>query len=144
MKRFILLCLLAGTIWPAQGQTSSEQSLVLQQCFDLPQLQSYYPKDASGHIRQLVIMNHGVAFDVNLSATKDGMAPMILGKNDMVGGQADAYFLFNELTIGQSKARVVFAYYYAPQYLVSVSVNLDRSALGWTVLDAKLQERHEN
>ncbi len=143
MKKVILLCLLAGWL-PALAQSPDDQSLILQQCFDLPQLQGYFPKDAAGNIRQLVILDHGVVLNQPLQATKNGISPVVLSKQGIAGGQADAYFLFNDLSVRQDKAHVAFAYYYSPGELVSVTIELSRLVTGWTIQNAKLLERHEN
>jgi hypothetical protein len=144
MKKCLLLCLLLGSLWPAQAQSPSDQTLVLQHCLDLQQLQSYYPKDAFGNIRQLVILEHGVAFSRDLNVSKNGLAPAFLEKKDMVGGQADAYFLFNQVSIGEQKAHVVFAYYFAANSLVSVTLEMVRAGGAWSVINSKIEERHEN
>ncbi len=66
------------------AQSLDDQSKVLQKCFDLTELQPYYPLDNAGNPDQIYVMQYAVTFPVGLNVSKWGNAVLFMSREEII------------------------------------------------------------
>lgn len=124
--------------WPLVMVTADDAA-VLQRCVDLAELQEFYPKNADGSYRRLVIMQHAVSFPETIAVSHNGQNLLFKAKGDAISGES--YFYFHSFDVLDSTAKVEFTFYYdqngtVPKMQV-VTLQLQKSANGWNITNKK-------
>lgn len=121
------------------GQTSPDQSQVLQNCIKTPEIKDLLQKNTSN---QIFIMQHGVQFPASLDLTIDGKKVVFLTKPDLYEKKIDAFFLFEKFEITGNTASVAFVYYYdytSAFKMQKVVIELKKSGDSWSISSTKLE-----
>jgi hypothetical protein len=97
----------------AFSQQVSDRAKILQQCIDLPALQSYFPQNNLGAFLPVYVVQHGVLFEGNMAISKFGKNVIFQNKEEIMNNQICAFFLFNKFEINQNTATVSYSFYYS-------------------------------
>jgi len=119
------------------AQVLDDQSLVVQKCIDLPELQQYYPQNMDNSYKQLRILNFPVSFPENLNVSKFGQSVLLKTRAEILTDNPDAFIAFSTFSITETTASVVFEISYnrltgSPKSITG-SVSLEKTAGNWIV-----------
>lgn len=113
MKKALLLFMCMMAVGAAFSQQESDKAKILQQCIDLPDLQSYFPQNNVGAYLPVCIAQHGVLFEGNMAISKFGQNIIFKNKEEIMNDRTSAFFLFNTFEINQNSAKVSYSFYYS-------------------------------
>ena len=127
------------------GQNSHDQTQILQQCIDLPDLQQYYPYENDSVRKPVCILQHGVSFPSGIEVSKFGKSVLLCDKSQIAAMGINSYFLFWEFKIDQNSAKIDFVYNYVDSGSLpkkqKISVELKKIKDSWAVVNSKMEER---
>ena len=123
----IILLFLASTC--SFGQNREDQAQILQKCIELQELQMYYPLDADGNQKPLIINYwHPVLFPADLTVTHAGSNVEFRLMSLEKSKNAEAYFLFKKFEVFPGSSLVKFDYSYNDSdHLKAIEVTLELS-----------------
>jgi hypothetical protein len=127
------------------AQSLDDQSTALQKCFDLTELQHYYPLDNAGNPDQIYVMQYAVAFPVGLNVSKSGKPILFKSREEIVQNKISSYFIFRSFDITGNVAKASFSYFYSFDYttnqfkMVMVNIELNKVNLDWNVINIKIE-----
>ena len=136
-----LLFLLLSALVLTDTSPQDDAAQILQNCINLPQLQTYYPVDANGDTKQLNVMQHGVSFPEDINVRANGKSLSFLSKNQVNQTESIAYFLFHEFRISGNSATVAFVYQYNEKHLIVISLELQKTVDTWSVTKSNIERR---
>lgn len=135
MKNFTLIILLVLVSTCIFAQNRQDQAQILQKCIELPQLQQYYPLDADGSQKPLIINYwHPVLFPTDLTIMNGGknvefrLMSMESSKNE------EAYFLFYKFEVSESSSSAKFDFSYNNvnhRKVLEVMLDLSKTGDAW-------------
>lgn len=145
MRKVLLLLLFISVAASGhlQGQSPDDMAKVLQECIDLKELTPYYPLNADGNYKQLVVMQHGVSFPSGIDVLFAEQPLLLRSKQEVMNGN-NPYFLFWDFSISANNADVAFSYHLnpaAPDEVVGVDLNLEKSGTEWQIINSKIERR---
>ena len=145
MKTISLMILFTMATISAIGQSRNDQTRILQQCIDLPDLQQYYPYETDGVRKPVYILQHGVSFPSDIEVSKFGKRVQLVDKAQLSYLKISSYFLFWEFKTDQNSAQVDFVYNFInadnlPR-MKRVNLELQKNNETWTVSKTKIEER---
>lgn len=153
-KLFLLIVVLFATIsYSSNAQNgngdgkspATDQSMVLQKCIDLPELQQYYPMDADGNFKPIYIMQHSINFPDNLNLDGFSKKIVFMTKDQIYKNNVDAFFQFEKFDILQNSANITFTYFYDLNIksLIKqiVPIELLKAGDSWNELTIKLERK---
>ena len=127
------------------AQSLDDQSKVLQKCFDLTELQPYFPLDNTGNPGQVYVMQYAVSFPVGMNVSKAGKPVLFASRDEILQGKIAYYFIFRSFDITGNVAKASFSYFYSFDYttnqfkMVMVNIELNKTNLDWGVINFKIQ-----
>ncbi len=144
-KLFLTICLVISATSFLFSQTLNDQALVLQKCFDIGQLQAYYPQYANNSYQQLHVLQFPVTFPANLGVSKFGQPILFLTRAQVFASNPDAFFSFMTFSITGNTASVVFDFNYnrlsVSPSSVNVTVNLEKISNSWSITNLTLNNQ---
>jgi len=127
------------------AQPQDDQSMVIQKCIDLTELQQYYPQNADNSYKQLRILNFPVSFPENLKVSKFGQSVLFQTRAEILADNPDAFMAFNTFSIIENTASVVFEISYnrltVSPNSINGSVSLEKAAGNWSVTNLTLNNQ---
>jgi hypothetical protein len=137
MKNLTLIILLVLTTNCIFAQSRQDQAQILQKCIELQELQQYYPLDAKGNQKPLIINYwHPVLFPTDLTLLNDGKNVEFREMSLESDKNAEAYFLFKKFVVLQSSSVVKFDFSYdnfnLPK-LLEVMLDLAKVGDAWEI-----------
>lgn len=145
MKKYTLIVLFIATTIFAFGQSRQDQIQIVQKCIGLPELQKYFPLDADGNLKPLVINYwHPVLFPTDLTLTQNGENIQFRLMSAESGKNGEAYFLFNKFEVLQSSSLVKFEYRYdnfIQPKMLQVALGLIKSGDAWEISTIKVSNQ---
>lgn len=145
MKQFLILILILITTRTSMAQSRQDQTQILQKCIGLPELQKYFPLEADGNLKPLVINYwHPVLFPTDLTLSQNGKNILfrLMSMESVKNGEA--YFLFNKFEILQGSSVVKFEYRYdnliQPKVL-QVALGFIKSGEAWEMSTIKVSNQ---
>jgi len=129
MKNLILIILFVLTTTCIFAQSRQDQSQILQKCIELQELQQYYPLDANGNQKPLIINYwHPVLFPTDLMVMNGGKNVEFREMSAENNKNAEAYFLFKKFEVFPGSSLVKFDYSYNnADHLKAIEVTLELS-----------------
>lgn len=146
MKFFAVILLFACFQEVSSAQQLNDQSLVIQKCIDLSELQQYYPLDNAGLPEQIYVMEYPVKFPADLSVSKSGKQIVFMSREDIIKNQIKAYFIFRSLDITGNLAKANINYFYDFDYstkhskMIMLNLELNKTDSTWEVTQINLKE----
>ncbi|MBS1501270.1 MAG: hypothetical protein JST32_04365 [Bacteroidetes bacterium] len=116
--------------------TRQDSLEILQQCLDLPVIQSYFTRQADGTPKQVYVMQYPVKFPDDLALIKFGQPVRFRSRADIRSEKADVFLIFKTFNIAGDDASVNFTLnsdYTTKPSIVEVTVQLHRSGQTWVV-----------
>lgn len=128
----------------ALAQTSDDVKAIVKLCIDHQPLESFFPKDAFGKSKQLVVQLHGIDME-GIALSKFDKPVLFLDKKAMGSHLPEAFFLFHNIRMEGDNAWVDFLYDYVPSSMESgkvlVELQLRRDTGNWEIFNSKMEER---
>lgn len=131
---FYLLTLLA-VAGKSYAQTDEDKRQILQQCIDLPALQSHYHPEKPGRSPLIIESSDKVS---PMRLTLFGLPVQFMTEDELSSSGKEAYIDFSRFEITGESATVVFRYRVEG---IMMTVLLKKSGGQWTVTESKLVER---
>lgn len=94
----------------SSAQSFDEQSLILQTCIDLAEIQQYYPKNEDNSFKQLYILNFPVVFSVSLSVSKSNLPVLFSSREEIRNENPDAFLSFSHFDVTEESASIEFQF----------------------------------
>ncbi|HVS93614.1 MAG TPA: hypothetical protein VHE59_16360 [Mucilaginibacter sp.] len=116
--------------------TRQDSLEILQQCLDLPVIQSYFTRQTDGTPKQVYVMQYPVKFPDDLALTKFGQPVRFRSRADIRSEKAEVFLIFKTFSITGDDASVNFTLnsdYTTKPNIVEVTVQLHRSGQTWVV-----------
>jgi hypothetical protein len=126
------------------AQSLDDQSKILQRCFDLNELQQYFPLDNTGNPDQVYVMQYGIAFPAGLIVSKAGKLVLFVSREEITQNKIKSYFIFRSFDLSASEAKASFNFFYSFDYttnqfkMVMVNIELNKINQDWSVTNIKL------
>lgn len=144
MKRYLLIfTILMGAVC-SYAQSKSDQAQVLQQCIDLPSIQSSFIKDGGAKPEQLGILVPGFAFPTDLTVTKFGKNVRFLSKSDLNAEGFTDYLFISKFEVKGRSASVTLIYYrnaFSNNFSsAQLNVELSKSGDTWNVVNSNIEK----
>jgi hypothetical protein len=118
------------------AQSTSVQTIILSNCLDLSELQSFYPSDKNGNQKQIVILEqYPLQFPKDLSISKFGRPLKFASLMEISHQYSEGYFEFKKFEINDTSANVSFDYNYMSdgnEEVLHVSLIFTKSGENWT------------
>lgn len=129
MKLFTSIILLFLVSTCSFGQSRQDQAQILLKCIELSQLQQYYPLEADGSQKPLIINYwHPVLFPTDLTVMNGGKNVEFREMSAENNKNAEAYFLFKKFEVFPGSSLVKFDYSYNDSdHLKAIEVTLELS-----------------
>jgi len=127
------------------GQSTDDQSKVLQKCFDQTELQPYFPLDNAGNPDQVYVMQYAVSFPAGLNVSKAGKPVLFKSREEIIQNKITSYFIFRSFDVTANVAKASFSYFYSFDYttnqfkMVMVNIELNKINLDWSVINIKIE-----
>ncbi|MCK9640325.1 MAG: hypothetical protein M0R39_10510 [Prolixibacteraceae bacterium] len=137
----LLLCIQKNGV----AQSLDDQSKVLQKCFDLTELQQYFPLDNVGNPNQVYVMQYAVTFPTGLNVLKAGKPVLFVSREEIIQNKIKSYFIFRSFDLTASEAKASFNFFYSFDYatnqfkMVMVNIELNKINQDWSVTNIKLE-----
>jgi len=145
MKQFLILILILITTRTVMAQSRQDQTQILQKCIELPELQKYFPLEADGNLKPLVINYwHPVPFPTDLTLSQNGKNILFRSMPMESGKYSEAYFLFNKFEILQGSSVVKFEYRYdnlIQPKVIQVALGFIKSGEAWEISTKKVSNQ---
>lgn len=147
MKNFILIILffLASTCIFAQSR--QDQAQILQKCVELQELQKYYPLDADGSQKPLIINYwHPVLFPTDLTIINGGKNVEFRVMSMESSKNAEAYFLFYKFEVFQTSSVVKFDFSYDNANhlkVLEVMLDLSKKSDAWEIANIQVSNKEQ-
>ena len=145
IKTFLMALFLVCIQEIALAQPIDDKSMVLQKCFDLPDLQQYYPVDEAGNPSQIYVMEYPLAFSPDLNVSKFDKQVIFMSREDIISNKVEAYFIFRIMDISERLAKVSINYFYDFDYatqqskLVMVNLEMDKAGTAWELTNINVK-----
>jgi hypothetical protein len=147
MKKITLIILLVLASTFTFAQSRQDQTQILQKCIELSQLQQYYPLEADGSQKPLIINYwHPVLFPTDLTVMNSGKNVEFRLMSMESGKNAEAYFLFYKFEVFESSSSVKFDFSYnKANHLKVLEVMLDLSKTGdnWEITNIQASSKEQ-
>lgn len=148
MKKLTLNILLLIVVLGSKSifaQNRQNQAQILQKCIELPKIQKYYPLDADGNQKPLIINYwHPVLFPTDLTVIKDGKNVEFREMSAENNKNAEAYFLFHEFDVFQNSSVVRFDYCYTNAIhlkVIEITLELSKAGDNWEIENVQVITR---
>lgn len=89
----------------------ADTAAVLQKAMDLPEFQSYFPKNINGSYKGLSVMQYPVSFSSNILISKFGEKVAFLTRPEIQLHRTEAFFIVKTFLIKEESAIVELHYY---------------------------------
>ena len=116
MKTISIALFLVSIQGIVMAQSIESNTMFLQKCIDLTELQSYYKTDNRGNVDQLYIMQFPTTFSTDLKVSKSGRQAIFMSKEEISKNEVSSYFAFRTYEITGDKANATFNYFYDYDY----------------------------
>ncbi len=123
----------------SMAQSLDDQTMVLQKCIDLPELQQYYPLDGAGNPDQIYVMQYSATFSSDLNISKSGKQVVFMSREDIIKNKVKAYFIFRSFEISGNLATANINYFYdfdnttMQSKMVMANVEMNKVGSDWVV-----------
>ncbi len=122
------------------GLSNSDLQKIVQQCIDLPGLQTFYPT-GSGDASQMSIVNYPFVFPSEVVFTRGGHAVHFVPKESIDKSSFTNYFMFRRIQPNGSTAKLVGNYYYtvgANHLNKSIAIDYTNNSGVWTITNSTI------
>lgn len=137
---FALVISISAFAQDSGGRSSSDLTVVLQKCIDLPQLQGHLPIGPDGAIKQLHIVKYPFEVPKDILLNKAGKTVVILDAGATEGLQN--YFMFRRVDLTATSAIISFNFFAnsdSGSKPLTVFVELKKHDGMWNVINSNLQ-----
>lgn len=145
MKKIILILFLSyGLMNILQSQTTDEQSIVLQKCIDLSEMQQYYPTSADENLKKIYIMQYPVIFSSSITVFKFDKKIEFKTRPEIYALNATCFYLFKTFKINNNTANISFSFYYdyiTSKKMIEGNVELEKVENSWIVKETKIERK---
>jgi len=147
MKNLTLIILLVLTTTCIFAQSRQDQAEILQKCIELSQLQQYYPLEADGSQKPLIINYwHPVLFPTDLTVTNGGKNVEFRVMSMESSKNAEAYFLFYKFEVSGSSSSVKFDFSYNKANhpkMLEVMLDLSKTGDNWEIANIQFSSKEQ-
>lgn len=134
MKNVMMSMLLFAMVLQAAAQSLTDKAQVLQKVLDYPAVQSLYPRNLEGELKQVTILQQKpIIFPINIEASKHGKPLSFMSEGQIIEHQIEAYFIFNQFDMTATTATVNFAFHYSEYDKITVQMELVKQGDSWIV-----------
>jgi hypothetical protein len=138
---FILAVLFATFFSVAKAQTNaglsgSDLNSIVQQCVDLPGLQSFYPVHGKGNADQINIVNYPYAFPSETTVLKGGQQVKFISNESFSKEPVANYFMFRRIEQSGKEVKVIGNYFYTvngSHLNKSIAIDYSNNNGTWTI-----------
>ncbi|WP_321289725.1 hypothetical protein [uncultured Sunxiuqinia sp.] len=127
------------------AQTPQDQAQILQLCVDLPELQKNYPVGIEGDTAAVYIMQYPIVIPTDIAISKFGKKPVFMTRHEIYDNNVEAFFLFKNLDILESSARVDLSMYYdynsAEQKVFHIALDFQKENEEWVVGSYEIERK---
>jgi|WetSurMetagenome_2_1015567.scaffolds.fasta_scaffold40409_2 hypothetical protein len=136
-----LLLLIGVTMMPliVSAQSQADTLLLIEKCIGLPDMQKYYPVDASGNYGSVNIMQYPVHLNLADGSTHADKEIRVYQRTGIADNKVSSYCSFRSVEIGQNDARINLSYFYDYDYtnrsfkVLSVNASFIRVNDEWNI-----------
>jgi hypothetical protein len=147
MKNFTLIILLVLVSSCTFAQNRQDQAQILQKCIELSQLQQYYPLEADGSQKPLIINYwHPVLFPTDLTIMNGGKNVEFRLMSMESSKNAEAYFLFYKFEVYESSSSVKFDFSYNKanhRKVLEVMLDLSKTGDAWEITNIQVSNKEQ-
>ncbi len=136
---------IGDVIKPGLTNQTSDSSLVFQLCLDMPELQSFYPKNEDGSYPPVYVMQFPVAFPSDIAVSKFQQNIVFESRGDIYTNKREAFFIVKSFLIEGDSATVVFDYnhhYTSSPAALEVKLTLQKTGTEWAISNTITSQRY--
>lgn len=146
-KTNTILLWIGFTILPMAvcAQSQADTLLLFEKSIGIPDLQKYYPVDASGNYKVVNIMQYPVHLNIANGSTYTGKEIRVYQRTEITESKVESFCSFRSVEIGQNDARISFSYFYDYDYtnrrfkVLSVNASFVKVKDEWNIADTNIK-----